>query len=879
MTGLTEQQARQQRRQDGENVLAQEKKSNPMKLFLGQFRDVMVLILLVATGVSVLLGEVTDAVTILLIVLLNAILGFVQEFRTEQTLETLRQLTAPSATVCRDGSWLTLPASQLVRGDWVRVEAGDSIPADCAIQEAAGLAVNESVLTGESEAVSKQPGAPEDTSNALHKSNILYAGTAVLRGSATAVVIATGIHTQMGQISTMLQEIETDLTPLQKRLAGLGKVVAAICIGVCIAVFLAGICRGEPAFAMLMTGITIAIAAIPEGLPATVTIALALAVNRMMKQQALVNRLHSVETLGCASVICTDKTGTITENKMTVTQLLAGGIPYQVTGTGYQISGSILQNDRMVNPVSHPALSNLLTCGILCSTAEITAEEEPKARGRGSLKGSGAWTGTGDPTEIALLIAGAKGGLRKAALHRQHPQLAMTPFDSESRYMSVQVQQGAGVCLYAKGAADVILERCAFYQKDSELLPLTASMRQTIQKQVEDWSSQALRVLAFAMKETDQSNSRQMVFLGLAGMLDPPREEARTAIRTCALASIQTVMITGDHKNTAVAIAEKAGLLRGRKAMTGAELDALTDQQLAACIREYGVFARVNPAHKLRLVRAYRKNGAVVAMTGDGVNDAPAIKEADVGVAMGKTGTDVAKQAADVVLLDDNLATLVYAVEQGRCIYANIRKFVRYLLSCNIGEVLTMMLSILMGMPIVLLPTQLLLVNLVTDGLPAIALGMEPPEPEQMRQPPRRQEESFFSNGLLGRILFRGILIGMGTLAAFTSILHLGGTLEAARTGALCTLIVSQLVHVFECKSERKSLFSIPYWNNWKLLGAVAISLAVLLAAVQIPALQLIFDTVRLTKLQWGVSLLCSFAVPIFASFYQIIQKRTKKEQ
>ena len=591
MTGLTEQQARQQRRQDGENVLAQEKKSNPMKLFLGQFRDVMVLILLVATGVSVLLGEVTDAVTILLIVLLNAILGFVQEFRTEQTLETLRQLTAPSATVCRDGSWLTLPASQLVRGDWVRVEAGDSIPADCAIQEAAGLAVNESVLTGESEAVSKQPGAPEDTSNALHKSNILYAGTAVLRGSATAVVIATGIHTQMGQISTMLQEIETDLTPLQKRLAGLGKVVAAICIGVCIAVFLAGICRGEPAFAMLMTGITIAIAAIPEGLPATVTIALALAVNRMMKQQALVNRLHSVETLGCASVICTDKTGTITENKMTVTQLLAGGIPYQVTGTGYQISGSILQNDRMVNPVSHPALSNLLTCGILCSTAEITAEEEPKARGRGSLKGSGAWTGTGDPTEIALLIAGAKGGLRKAALHRQHPQLAMTPFDSESRYMSVQVQQGAGVCLYAKGAADVILERCAFYQKGSELLPLTASMRQTIQKQVEDWSSQALRVLAFAMKETDQSDSRQMAFLGLAGMLDPPREEARTAIRTCALASIQTVMITGDHKNTAVAIAEKAGLLRGRKAMTGAELDALTDQQLAACIREYGVFA------------------------------------------------------------------------------------------------------------------------------------------------------------------------------------------------------------------------------------------------------------------------------------------------
>lgn len=792
-----------------------------------------------------------------------------QEYRTEQTLESLRSLTAPTATVCRDGKWQTIPARELVCGDCIRLEAGDNVPADSALVRADGLSVNESILTGESEAVSKQSGDPADTRNDLHKKNVVYAGTAVLHGSAEAVVIATGTRTQMGQISAMLQEVKQDLTPLQKRLAGLGKVVALLCLGVCGAVFLAGVLRGEPVFDMLMTGITIAIAAIPEGLPATVTIALALAVSRMMKRNALVNRLHSVETLGCASVICSDKTGTITENRMTVTAVRVGGESFSVTGTGLQKAGAIQQDGRNVNPLSKPALKELLICGALCCTAEIHSPQESARRDRSARTDKGSWSATGDPTEVALLVAAEKGGVSRQELLRSHPVLRSEPFDSETRRMSVTVTQGAGTCTYWKGAADAILPLCGFQMRDGKTVPFSESDRAAVRRSVTELSDQALRVLAFARQEDGAC-----VFLGLAGMLDPPRESARTAIRTCARANIRTVMITGDHKNTAAAIAKQAGLLRGKKAMTGDELDALSDAQLDACLDQYTVFARVNPAHKLRLVRAYRRRGEIVAMTGDGVNDAPAIKEADVGVAMGKSGTDVARQAADVVLTDDNLATLVDAVEQGRCVYANIRKFVRYLLSCNIGEVLTMFLGILMGMPVVLLPTQLLLVNLVTDGLPAIALGLEPPEPEAMQKPPRKPDESFFSDGLMGRIFFRGILIGICTLGAFSTVIRTGGTLEAARTAALCTLILSQLVHVFECKSERRTLFSMPYGNNLWLIGAVAVSLAVLAAAVVFPMLRVIFSTVMLTRPQLYIALGFSLAVPLCSSVAGLFRRK-----
>lgn len=851
MSGLSQTEAEKRRREYGPNALVQTKPPGAFRIFFSQFRDAMVLILLAATGISALLGEWTDAVTIIVIVLLNAILGFIQEYRTEKTLEALRNMTAPAARVCRDGKWQEIPAEQLVPGDVISVEAGDCVPADCLLTAASRLYANESVLTGEAEPIPKQNGSPGLPTDGLHRNYLLYSGTAVTRGTGTAVVTATGKNTQMGQISGMLSSIQRTQTPLQKRLGELGRVLAILCLAVCAAVFAAGVLRGEPVFDMLMTGISIAIAAIPEGLPATVTIALALAVNRMMAQKALVNRLHSVETLGCTSVICSDKTGTITENRMTVTEIATLEQHFSVG------SGDICEKGTPCHPASVPALAHLLQCAVLCNNGRLTPS------------GSG-WETVGDPTETALLEAAAKGGISDKTLSG-YTRRGEEPFDSDTRCMSVLVQNGGTSMIFAKGAGDVILAKCSHIRTNAGVLPLTAEHRRQIREKTEQLSAKALRVLAFAEKSgvTGLSDGEQgMTFLGITGMLDPPRAEAKAAIRTCRTAGVRTVMITGDHKKTAEAIAKQAGLLRGGEVVTGDELDLLSDSQLDRKLPKISVFARVNPSHKLRLVRAFKRSGAVVTMTGDGVNDAPAIKEADVGVAMGMTGTDVAKQAADVILMDDNLATLVSAVEQGRCIYANIRKFVRYLLSCNIGEVITMFLGILMGMPVVLLPVQLLLVNLATDGLPAIALGLEPPDRDIMRKAPRRPEESFFADGLLGKIVWRGIMIGLCTLASFSTALRFGGSLPEARTAALVTLVMSQLIHVFECKSEHGTIFSVRYFSNPKLILAVLLSAGMLAATIWIPGLQVIFSTAPLYGNILWQALGFSFAVPVITSIF-----------
>lgn len=871
--GLTEKEAAERLKKDGENVLEEGKKTSAVKIFAGQFRDVMVMILLGATVISALLGEVTDAITIILIVLINAILGFIQEYRTEHTLEALKSMTAPAAKCYRDGKLRQIEASKLVVGDVVELEAGDRVPADCVILSSSGFYTDEAVLTGESEPTAKKAGSPDDNDNSINKENIVYCGTSAVKGVCRGRVIATAKNTQMGKISKLLADIDNEPTPLQKRLGELGKIVAIICLIVCIAVFGAGVLRGEDIFDMLMTGITVAIAAIPEGLPATVTIALALAVNRMMKHKALVNKLHSVETLGCASVICSDKTGTITENKMTVTELSTVNSDYYFSGTGYKISGEITKGDEKiaVNPKTEKALAESLKCGVICSTADIFTEKAGISRRRGSLKGKGEWNVIGDPTEIALLVAASKGGITKEILGKYAEKLDEFPFDSESRFMAVYCREGGNKRIYFKGAEEVLLSRCSWYLNDrGELMPLNVTEKNNIHKKVIEMSDKALRVLVLAYAESDEflPNMGNLVFLGIAGMLDPPREEAKAAIKKCAAASVKTVMITGDHKNTAVAIAKKAGLLKNGKAATGAELDAMTDEELDRKIGEYTVFARVEPAHKLRIVRSFKRKGEIVTMTGDGVNDAPAVKEADVGVAMGITGTDVTKQAADVILLDDNLATLVDAVEQGRCVYANIRKFVRYLLSCNIGEVLTMFLGIVMGMPVVLLPVQILLVNLVTDGLPAIALGLEPPERDIMNRPPRKSTEGFFAGGLMWKIVIRGVLIGLSTLASFTSVMHMGGSLEACRTAALITLVASQLIHVFECKSEYGNLFSIRLFSNIKLILAVIVSLAALVAAVVIPFMQGIFATVPLTNEQLFAAIGFSVIIPILSGIF-----------
>lgn len=879
MRGLTSKQAEKLLEQYGENVMESKKGNGPIKIFAGQFKDVMVMILLAATGISVFLGEIYDAITIILIVLLNAILGFIQEYRTEKTLEALKNMTAPSAKALRDGKKTVVPAAKIVPGDLVLLETGDRVPADCVLLETNNFYADESMLTGESEPVNKTNGSESDTDNSLNRRCIAYSGTVITGGNAKGLVIATGKNSQMGNISTMISQAENQQTPLQKRLGELGKVVAAICIAVCFIVFGAGVLRGEPVFEMLMTGITIAIAAIPEGLPATVTIALALAVSRMLKQKALVNRLHSVETLGCTSVICSDKTGTITENKMTVKNIYTDMKEFDVTGSGYRINGEIRLGETKPNPKAVPPLYELLKCAVYCSNAEISSDSKLNMRNRGSISGGGSWQVSGNPTEAALLIAAAKGGITKSGLNDMR-KISEIPFDSKTKFMSVKMKASSGsVTEYLKGAPDILLKKCAFIMTSDGEKPMTEQLRRKIEDEINSLSSRALRVLALAEKSinSDTDSGSGLVFLGLAAMQDPPREEAKEAIRKCAGAKIKTVMITGDHKETAVAIAKQAGLLKGGKAVTGAELDAMSDAELDRRLDEFTVYARVNPSHKLRLVKAYKRKGHIVTMTGDGVNDAPAVKEADVGVAMGITGTDVTKQAADVILLDDNFATLVKAAEQGRGIYANIRKFVRYLLSCNIGEVITMFLSILMGFPMVMLPTQLLLVNLVTDGLPAIALGMEPCGKDVMKKAPRKPDESFFSDGLMFKIIFRGIMIGLCTLGCFTVLLRMNCGIAAARTGALATLIISQLVHVFECKSETKGIFSINYFDNLKLMGAVLISLGVLAAAMYIPVVQTVFSTVSLGKTPLLISLGFSFAVPVISGIGMFFSRKRRR--
>lgn len=879
MKGLTSKQVAKLLEEYGENVIESKKGNGPLKIFAGQFKDVMVMILLVATGISVLLGEIYDALTIILIVLLNAILGFIQEYRTEKTLEALKGMTAPTAKAMRNGKKTVTPAAEIVPGDIIFLETGDKVPADSVLLNVNSLYADESMLTGESEPVSKITGSESDKDNSLNRSCIVYSGTVITGGNAVALVIATGKNSQMGNISSMISETETEQTPLQKRLGELGKIVALICVAVCFIVFGAGVLRGEPVFDMLMTGITIAIAAIPEGLPATVTIALALAVSRMLKQKALVNRLHSVETLGCTSIICSDKTGTITENKMTVKHIFSDMKEFDVSGNGYKINGDIRFHETKPNPKSIPPLFELLKCTVYCSTAEISSESHLNTRNRGSISGNGEWKVSGNPTEAALLIAAAKGGVTKKNSNNMM-KISEVPFDSKTKFMSVTMQSGSGTKMeYIKGAPDILLRKCGFVMTSDGEIPIDPPLRRKIEQQINSFSSRALRVLAIAKKEKTVNNTADsgLVLLGLVAMQDPPREEAKEAIRKCAKAKIKTVMITGDHKETAIAVAKQAGLLKDGKAVTGEELDMMSDSELDRRLNEFTVYARVNPSHKLRLVKAYKKKGHIVTMTGDGVNDAPAIKAADVGVSMGITGTDVTKQAADVILLDDNFATLVNAAEQGRGIYANIRKFVRYLLSCNIGEVITMFLSILMGFPMVMLPTQLLLVNLVTDGLPAIALGMEPCDKDVMKKPPRKPNESFFSDGLMFKIVIRGALIGLCTLACFTTLLKGEYGIDAARTGALTTLIVSQLVHVFECKSETKGIFSINYFNNIKLIGAVIISLAVLAAAVYVPVIQTVFSTVSLAKKPLLISLGFSVAVPFISGIVMAFSRKREK--
>lgn len=820
--GQSEREAESKLRQHGENILKGQRPKSPVALFLSQFKDILILILAAATLFSVLAGQMTEAVTIISIMLLNAVMGFIQEYRTEKTLQSLKNMTAPVARVWREGKKQTLPAALVAVDDVIELRAGDRVPADADLIECADFRTDESILSGESNAVEKGI-APTNRA--------VFMGTGVLSGHGWARVTKTGMSTEMGKIAGMLSEVKEEQTPLQKKLVSLGNFVAVSCLACGAVVVVLGLARGEDLLQMLLTGISLAVAAIPEGLPAIVTIVLALSVNRILARGAIIRRLHAVETLGSATVICSDKTGTITENRMSVTELWCDGKHYLLTGDATSRRGDLLLDGKKTDARSGETLRAALVCAALCGTATIEPDGKDK------------WTLSGSPTETALLVAAAKCGVDRAELLKTFAVVDEKPFDSVRKMMSVQAVRGGKSITLTKGAPDEVLRKCTHIGSESGIRPMSHADRMRIVAEVERMANNAERVLAVATRQGAFAES-ELVFLGLFGMKDPPRREVKRAVAQCRRAGIRPIMITGDHALTACAIAREVGIAApGDQAVEGRQIEKMSEAELRETVKNTGVFARVSPHHKLRIVEALRKNGNIVAMTGDGVNDAPAVKQADIGVAMGISGSDVTKEASSVVILDDNFATIVAAVEEGRIIYQNIKRFIRFLLTSNLGEVMTVVLAMALGMPVIFIPIQILLINLVTDGLPAVALGMEPAAEDIMERPPRDPNEGLFAHGLAVSIVFRGVVLGLCNLLSFAAVYRMsGGGLTVARSASYMTLIFAQMLYVLECRAD-SHVFIHPgkLFSNKTLLFACVLSIAVTLAVVYIPALQSIF--------------------------------------
>ena len=854
--GLTEREAEHRLTTVGPNELPEAPPPSPLKILLAQFSSLIVWVLIGAALVSGLLQEWIDAAAIVAIVVLNAILGFVQEFRAERSLAALRKLSVATARVIREGVAQSIPARQLVPGDLIQVEAGDRIPADSRLIYATSLQTQEASLTGESTPVSKSAELISQTEVPLgDRRNMLFMSTVAVSGKGRALVTATGLQTELGKIAAMIHreaQSEQEETPLQRRLEQLGHTLLWLTLVIVGVVFLLGMLRGVPLIMMFLTSVSLAVAAIPEGLPAVVTITLALGVTRMVQRHALIRRLPAVETLGSTTVICSDKTGTLTKNEMTVTRLYLGGEVLTVSGEGYAPVGEIQWKGGPTGDPC-PGLTTLLRAGVLCNGAELRQE--------GSV-----WQVLGDPTEGALLVVAAKTGLSKADLDRENSALGEVPFDSERKKMTMVRSAASGPVAYVKGAPDVLLRDCTGWMtRDGQITALTDEIRQRILSTNRQFASQALRVLGMAMRPLDilpdaytaTSLEHDLTFLGLVGMKDPIRPEAKAAVETCRAAGIRTVMITGDHKDTAVAIAQDLGIFEtGAQAISGAELDQLSDDELEKRVAGTAVYARVSAEHKLRVVKAWKRRGAVVAMTGDGVNDAPALKAADIGVAMGITGTDVTKEASDMVVTDDNFASIAAAVEEGRAVFDNIRKAVFYLLSCNIGEILLMLLATLFGLPLPLLPVQILWINLVTDGLPALALAADPKDPDLMRRPPRPRAERFLTKERFIMLFAQGSFLALISLGAFVYCLYsMDLSLERARTLTFTILVAAQLFHAFNNRNDRRSIFEIGLLTNKPLLGAVGLSAALQAVIVLTPPIHPIFDVVPLDTEHWLLAL------------------------
>ena len=812
------------------------------KILLRQFKSVLIVILLIAIVLSMALAHALEAAGIAVITLFTVALGFVQEYRADRALEALRRMAAPTATVLRDGEALDVPAREVVPGDIILLCAGDLVPADGRLLEAANLQVDEASLTGESSPAEKFDEDLDGEGIALgDRRNMIYSSTVVTYGRGRAVVAATGPRTEVGRIGRLLETVAAPRTPLERQTDALGKTLVRASLAIVAIVVALGILRGQPLVEILLFGIAFAVAVVPEALPAVVTISLAIGARLMAKRNALIRRLPTVETLGCATVICSDKTGTLTTGEMTVREVVAGGSLLTVTGVGYNPRGTFLLDGSPVEP--DEPLAALLRAAALCSDAELVRDQGGDHR---RMKG--------DPTELALVVAAAKGGFLKPALEAANPRRGEIPFSSERKRMTTLHDAGGEPTAWSKGAPEVILESCTHWKTPRGDEPLTASVRANLLGRAQDMADRALRVLAVSGRQGASLDNaeKEMTFLGLFGMIDPPRPEARKAIETCNQAGIRPVMITGDHPATARAIARDLGLLREGRVVTGAELDAMSDEALEKDIESFDVYARVSPEHKLRVVSTLQKRGHVVAMTGDGVNDAPALKKADIGVAMGITGTDVAKEAAAMTLADDNFASIVAAVREGRGIFDNIKKYLMYLLSTNLGEIGLIAATMIAGLPLPLTAVQILYVNLATDGLPALALAVDPHEPDIMRRRPRKPGTGILSRDVVLLMVLGGFWSMTVNFGIFGWALSSGLEEAEAVTMTFVSLVLIQFFKAYIFRSERHSLSQRPFANRWLNL-AVAWELLLLAAVVYVPVLQKLFGTFALSPADWLV--------------------------
>lgn len=858
--GLNDREAELRLNKYGSNELKEEKGTTFLSKLVAQFSDFLVLILIGAAIVSMAMGESRDAIVILVVVVINALLGIYQEGKAEKALDALKKMASPDAKVVRAGKTVIIPAHTLTPGDIVLLDAGDIVPADLRLIESSNLKIEEASLTGESVPVEKKAGEVHKGEAPLgDRHNMAYMSTIVTSGRGKGVVVGTGHDSEIGKIATMIQSLDDEATLLQRRLNQLGKMLGTATIGICAIVFGIGVLQGREIFEVLMIAISLAVAAIPEGLPAIVTIVLAIGMNRMVKRHAIVKKLLAVETLGCTTVICSDKTGTLTQNEMTVTKVYVNNRRIDITGTGYEPKGEFKIDGNGVSADLFDNLNTLLSIGVLANNARLE-------------KSDGMYKIIGDPTEGALITLAGKADITGENINKLFPRIEEIPFDSGRKMMTTFHKNFAPqrIVSFTKGAPDIIISNCDFIKDGDEILPFTHDMKKEVLGVNSGFAKDALRVLAFAYREYEElpddinpyNIETNMIFVGLAGMIDPPRPEVKEAIKLCKQAGINTVMITGDFRDTALAIAKSLGMAETEdQTMTGLEINNISDEELKEAVKRIKVFARVSPEHKVRIVSALKANGNIAAMTGDGINDALALKRSDIGVSMGITGTDVAKKTADLILTDDNFASIVSAVEEGRVIFDNVRKFVFFLLSCNIGEIFLVFVSILLNLPVPLIPIQLLWLNLVTDSFPALALGVEKGDPNVMNQKPRNPDEPILNRKMIIGIVLQSIAVATASFSAYWWGINRYGTdnIFEARTVAFATLILSELLIVFSTRSSRYTALEVGIFSNKKLIQGVSFSFLLMLAVIYIPFLNPIFGTFPLGLSEWKIILPLAF--------------------